>query len=223
MLNSMDSVDKWHLSRHTQFTSSQNYRLLGTGAGGKGFDKTAMTYIEEKAVESMTNLYERPKLEFVESLLHGRVHEMPAHYWYVEKTGNKIMEYHGTDDPIYIPHTKFSGGSPDAVARKDGKIFWGSEYKCPANPKNHFANLQMKDQWDLKQRKIHDYTQVQHLIMCTGANGWHWMSYDDRWINPKLKGKIIEVLPDQKFIDNLDIRIKLAQKERLKLIEQYSK
>ncbi len=222
MLSTMDNVDSWHLKRHAQFTASQNFRLLESGAGDKGFSKTALTYIEEKAVESMTVLYERPKLEFVESLLHGRVHEMPAHYWYVKVTGNTEMEYHGSDNPIYISYNKVSGGSPDAVAKSEGKIFWGAEYKCPANPKNHFNNLKMKDQWCLKQQKIHDYTQCQMLLMTTRANGWHWMSYDDRFIDPKLKGKIIEVLPDKNFMANLDIKLKLAEKERKRIVEMYT-
>lgn len=222
MLNSMDPKDRWFLDRHAMFTASQNYRLVESGAGGKGFSKTAMTYIEEKAIESMTVLWEAPKIEFVEALLHGRVYEMPAHNWYVKITGNKVMEYHGSENPIYLPYNKFSGGSPDAVARSEGKIFWGAEYKCPANPKVHFKNLQLKDQWDLKQLKIQDYTQCQMLIMSSGANGWHWMSYDERFKDPSLKAKIIEVLPDKNFIVNLDIKIKLAEKERKKIVDMYT-
>lgn len=222
MLDKMDPKDRWYLDRHAMFTASQNYRLVESGPGGKGFSKTALTYIEEKAIESMTVLWEAPKIEFVEALLHGRVYEMPAHNWYVKITGNKVMEYHGSEDPIYLPYNKYSGGSPDAVARSESKIFWGAEYKCPANPKNHFKNLQLKDQWDLKQTKIQDYTQVQMLIMASGANGWHWMSYDERFKDPALKGKIIEVLPDKKFIDNLHLKIVLAEKERKKIVELYS-
>lgn len=222
MLNKMDPKDKWFLDRHTMFTASQNYRLLDTGPAGKGFGKMALNYIEEKAIESMTELWEAPKLEFVESLLHGRVYEYPAHEYYVRRTGNKVMEYYGTDNPIYISYNKFSGGSPDALARTKGQIFWGAEYKCPANPKVHFNNLKLKDQWDLKQAKIHDYTQCQFLMMCTGANGWHWMSYDDRFKDPLLKGKIIEVLPDKNFMLNLDIKIKMAEKERRAIISMYS-
>ncbi len=222
MLSSLDKKDLWHLSRHAMFTASQNFRLLDTGPGGKGFGKSALTYIEEKAIESMTDLHEQPKLEYVEALLHGHAHEAPAFFYYVERTGNNIMEYHGSENPIYIPYNKVSGGSPDGVARSEGKIFWGLELKCPATPKNHFKNLKMNTQWDLKQAKIHDYTQCQMLIMCTGANGWHWMSYDDRFKDPNLKGKIIEVLPDQNFMANLDIKIKLAEKERKRIVEMYS-
>jgi len=221
MLNMMDKKDKWFSDRYRKFTASQNYRLLDAGAGGKGFGKAALTYIEEKAIESMTELCEQPKLEFVDSLLHGNLYEAPAFHHYVEITGNKIMQYHGTDNPIYLPYNKFSGGSPDAVARSEGQIFWGLEVKCPANPKNHFNNLKLVTQWDLKQAKIHDYTQCQMLIMSSGANGWHWMSYDERFINIKMRSKIIEVLPDSNFIANLDIKLKLAEKERKRIIADY--
>lgn len=222
MLDKMDPKGRWYLDRHAMFTASQNYRLIEAGPGGKGLSKTALTYIEEKAIESMTELWEAPKIEFVESLLHGRVYEEPAFRHYVKKTGNKIMEYHGTENPIYLPYNKFSGGSPDGVARNEGKIFWGLEIKCPAISKNHFRNLKFKDQWDLKQKLIQDYTQCQMLIMASGANGWHWMSYDERFKDPALKGKIIEVLPDKKFIDNLHLKIVLAEKERKKIVELYS-
>lgn len=223
MLNKMDPKDRWLLERHAMFTSSQNYRLLDSGPGGKGFGKMALNYIEEKAIESMTELWEAPKLEFVEALLHGKVYEYPAFSHYVQKTGNTIMQYHGSEDPIFVPYNKYSGGSPDGVARKDGHIFWLLELKCPANPKNHFKNLSLQTQWDLKQAKIHDYTQCQHLIMSTGANGAHWMSYDERFRDKSLRGKIIEVLPDPNFITNLDIRLRLADKEKKKMIELYSK
>ncbi len=223
MLSVLDKKDKWYIDRYRKFTASQNYRLLDAGPGGKGFGKAALTYIEEKAIESMTELWEQPKLEFVEALLHGNAYEAPAFHHYVMVTGNKVMQYHGSDNPIYLPYNKYSGGSPDGVARSEGKIFWGLELKCPANPKNHFKNLSLRDQWDLKQAKIHDYTQVQMLIMSSGANGWHWMSYDERFTNVKMKSKIIEVLPDLNFIANLDIKLKLAEKERKLIIEKYSK
>lgn len=223
MLNKMDKKDLWFISRHAMWTASENYKLLSTGAGGKGWGPLAITYIRKKARELMTDLYEQPKLEFVESLLHGNAYEAPAFYHYVEKTGNKIMEYHGSENPIYLPYNKVSGGSPDGVARSEGKIFWILELKCPANPDIHMNNLDLKDQWDLKAKRIHDYTQCQMLLMTTGANGCHWMSFDDRYKNPKLKGKIIEILPEDNFMANLDIRIKLAEKERKRIIEQYSK
>ncbi len=223
MLSNIDPKDLWALSRHSMFSASENYKLLATGAGGKGWGSLAWTYIRKKARESMTVLQEQPKLEYVEALLHGNAHEAPAFAHYVKVTGNTVMEYHGSNNPIYIPYNKFSGGSPDGVARSEGQIFWGLEVKCPQNSDIHMANLDFKDQWDLKQARIHDYTQCQMLLMASKANGWHWMSYDDRWINPKLKGKIIEVLPDEKFQVNLDIKLKLAQKERLRIIEQYSK
>lgn len=222
MLSMMDKKDNWYLSRHAMWTASENYKLLSTGTGGKGFGSLATTYIRKKARELMTDLYEQPKLEYVEALLHGNAYEAPAFFYYVDRTGNKIMEYHGSDNPIYIPYNKISGGSPDGVARSEGKIFWGLELKCPANPDIHMNNLDLKDQWDLKQKRIHDYTQCQMLIMSTGANGWHWMSYDDRFKDYNLKGKIIEVLPDQNFMANLDIKIKLAEKERKRIVEIYS-
>lgn len=222
MLNATDPKDRWFLERHSMFTASENWKLLGTGPGGKGWSTTAKTYIRKKAREAMTKLYEQPKLEFVESLLHGRFYEEPAFRHYVKITGNKVMEYHGSENPIYLPYNKVSGGSPDAVARYEGRIFWGLELKCPANPDNHLDNLDLHTQWDLKEAKIHDYTQCQMLLMASGANGWHWMSYDERFLNPALQARVIEVLPDKNFMANLDIKIKMAEKERRQIIAMYN-
>lgn len=223
MINAIDKNGNWALERHTMFTASESWKLLATGPGGKGWGPAAKTYIRRKARESMTDLWEQPKLEFVEALLHGRIYEEPAFRHYVRATGNKVMQYYGTENPVFIRYNKFSGGSPDGAAWHEKKIFWGLELKCPANPDNHLDNLDLKDQWDLKQAKIHDYTQCQMLIMTTGANGWHWMSYDERFKSEALKGKIIEVMPDKNFIANLDIRLKLADKERKRIIDHYTK
>ncbi len=221
MINQLDQKDAWFLQRYSKFTASVIYKLWDTDKSGKGFSVGGMTYINEKVVEEMTAMYERPELEFVESLLHGKMYEQPAFEEYVRVTKNNNMRYFGTENPLFLDFNKYSGGSPDGIMGEGTNVMWGLELKCPKEPKNHFLYLKFKSQWDLKEKRFAYYCQIQFLLMITKAEGWHWCSYDERFKDAKLRTKIIEVLPDKKFQDNLEIRIALAQKEKLKIINEF--
>lgn len=220
MINAMDKVDKWHLDRHSNFTSSENWKLLGVGKDGTGFSQTGLTYIMQKAVDTMTVLSERPELENVKSFLHGKMYEEPAFNRYVSDTKNYNMRYFGSENPVYLKFNDHSGGSPDSLMGQADVIHLVGEIKCPKNSNIHFENLEFKTQWDLKEKRLPLYTQVQDLMRITGALLGHSISYDERFKNRKLQIKIIEILPDKKFQDNLEVRIYNAQKEKLKIIER---
>jgi len=220
MINKLDPQDRWLIERHAMFTASLIYKILPTGKDGKGFSATGMAYIEEKAIEKETELYERPELEFVESLLHGKYYEEPAFKEYVRVSKNYSMRHFGSEKPLFLTYNEYSGGSPDGLQGEGERIDWGCEIKCPKNSKNHFKYLKFKDQWDLREHRIEYYSQIQFLLMITQAKGFHFVSYDARWKDPNLRLKILDVFPDQKFQDNLEIRLQLAQKEKMKLIQQ---
>lgn len=220
MIDKMDKVDKWHLERHSRFTSSENWKLLATGSDGKGFSVGGWTYIRQKALETVTVLWERPELEFVKSFLHGKIYEEPAFNRYVSETKNYNVKYFGSENPVFLAFNDFSGGSPDALMGTAKEIHLVPEIKCPKNSSVHMENLELKTQWDLKEKRIALYTQIQDLMRISGAPLGHSISYDERFRNPKLQIKIIEVLPDKKFQDNLEIRIAMAQKEKLKIIDR---
>lgn len=78
-----------------------------------------------------------------------------------------------------------------------------------------------KNQWDLKESRPEYYAQIQFLLMITKANGAHFASYDERFRDTTKRLKIIDVLPDKKFADNLDIKLRMAQKEKLKIMESF--
>lgn len=220
MINQLDPRDRWLLKRHNNFTASMNYKLIPTGKDGKGFSVGGYTYIQEKAIETMTVLSERPELEEVESLRHGKYFEEPAFNHYVEVSKNYNMRHFGTDNPVYLPFNKYSGGSPDALMGEGDIIHWGCEIKCPLNSKNHYKYLKFADQLDLKMERIEYYTQIQFLLMITKAQGFHFVSYDERFTNHKLRIKIIEVLPEKSFQDHLEVRIQMAQKEKNRIIKE---
>lgn len=222
----MDKIEQWHKSRWGKFTASENYKLLIGGKNNAMFGDGATTYIKQKALQMTTAIWERPELEETKSILHGRVHEYPAYEMYVKETKNYSMLYLG-DDPLFYPWEAMAdecGGTPDCASINDsGVIEFGAEIKCPINPVYHFDRLKWKDQYDLKDNYPLCYTQIQNLLMITKAQEWHFVSFDDRQLIKPYKIKIIPVLPDKKFQDNLEMRIRQAVKEKYRIIsETYS-
>lgn len=222
----MDKMDQWHRRRWSMFTASEDYKLLKQGKG-EMFGDTAWKYIKSKAIEMTTRMWERPEVEEAKSILHGKAHEYPAYQEYIIVTRNTDMMYFGEENPVFYPYeplTDEAGGSPDggiiAIENDHGKIQVGLEIKCPKDPGNHFDRLEWVDQWDIKNNYIECYTQIQKLLMCTGAFEWHFVSYDDRQISRAHKIKIIEVKPDKNFQNNLDVRLRQAIKEKYKLISK---
>lgn len=220
-----DKIDQWYKIRRSRFTSSCNYKLLPTDGVKNAFSPGARTYIEEKVIELTTAMWNRPELEEVESLLHGKVYEYPAYERYVKETKNHSMTYMGTENPIFIEDEVIkdeAGGTPDiANITSTHSIDYLSEIKCPKNPAYHFRRLKWSTQWDIKENYLSCYTQMQDLIRITGAFGCDFISYDERQLAKSKQIKIIEVKPDQKFIDNLEIRIRLGVKEKYKVLSEY--
>ena len=226
MIDQMDVVDRWLVQRWTKFTSSEIHKLLGGGKKpGDIFGAVAMTYIKQKALEMSTVVEERYDLDEVEACLHGKVYEQPAYEWYVNATKDYSMNHLGSEHPMFLDYEPLigeSGGSPDGLSqRSDASVKKILEIKCPKNSMYHFDRLIWTSQWDLKEKYVSCYAQIQHLLMITGAESGDFMSFDDRQARKEKKGKIINVLPDKKFQDNLDIRIRLAIKEKYRIYEMY--
>lgn len=214
----MDKKDQWFKDRWGLFTASEAYKLLSPSKNGGMFGEGAITYIEQKAMEMSTEMWERPNLEEVKSLLYGKVYEYPAYDAFINQTKNYSMAYCGTEEPMFLEYEKMkgeAGGSPDIVnITKSNTVDAGAEIKCPINPLFHFRRLVWKDQWDIKQNYILCYTQMQMLMMITDAPLWFFISYDERQRSKANKCKIIEVKPDRKFQNNLEVRLHCAVKEK---------
>jgi hypothetical protein len=224
MISAIDPLDQWYLARHSKLTASENYKLLTPAKANNYWSDGANTYIEQKALEAVSDMWERPELEEVKSLLWGKVYEQPAYESFVRETKNYSMTYLGSENPVFLeyePLKEESGGTPDVLnILNDGSVDAGAEIKCPRNPVYHFRRLSWKTQWDLREGYPLCYTQIQNLMLITGASVWFFMSFDDRQKIKSKKSKIIEVLPDKKFQDNLDIRLRQAVKEKYKMISE---
>jgi hypothetical protein len=217
-------LDQWHLQRWSKFTASENYKLLPS-VPGSTFSPGGITYINEKVLQMTTNMWSRPELDEVESLLHGKVHEYPAYQALVRATDYTGLIYLGEESPLFLEYEALqgeSGGSPDSISlTSDAKVDIVAEIKCPKNPMYHFKRMFWKDQWDVKEKYIQAYTQIQNLLMITGSELGLFVSYDDRQRIVNKKIKIIEVKPDRKFQDNLDIRLRMAVKEKYRRYEEF--
>lgn len=217
--------EKWFQMRWAKFTASTNYRLLIGDRQGNTFGEGALSYIEEKAMESCTVMWEKPSLEGVESLLHGGMYEYPAYQEYVRVTGYGDMVYLGTENPLFLDDEELigeSGGSPDSISiTTNGTVSRMAEIKCPKNPMNHFRRLKWKDQWDVKENYKQAYCQIQNLLKISGAPVCDFVSFDERMRKQSLKIKVIPIYPDKKFQDNLHFRIIKAIEAKHKIIKDY--
>lgn len=231
--DSDSKTEEWLIKRRGKCTASENWKLLPTTKQDKDtmWSATAKSYIEAKALEVCTKYYQRPELDEVEALRHGKANEWPAAERYIQETKNYSMTYLGDDNPTFLPCPTIageSGGSPDIVNIVDNgigdglvKVDYGAEIKNPLNAAYHFRRLMWTSQWDIKEKYISCYTQIQDLIRITGAYGWDFISFDERQLSRSKQIKIIEVKPDRKFIDNLELRIRLAVKEKYKILSAH--
>lgn len=217
MINQQDPKGRWFTERHGKFTASMIHKIVPNG-GTSLFTPGGWSYIQDRAIETMTVLYEAPEMEFVEALIHGKAYEESAYFEYASVTKNYNMRHFGGEQPVYLEYNDYSGGSPDGLMGEGDKVDWVLEIKCPKNSKNHFKYLQFKTQWDLKESRPEYYAQIQFLLMITKANGAHFASYDERFIDNSKKLKVIDIKPDKKFCDSLEVKLMMAQKEKLKII-----
>ena len=222
---SEDIKDKWHLERWAKFTASENHKLLALTGQTALFSPGAWTYIRTKAMQSCTRMWERPELEEVKSLLHGKMYEYPAYDAYTRATNNSSMIYLGSENPLFLEYEELkgeSGGSPDAININPASgIDILAEIKCPKNPMYHWERLKWTNQWDVKEGYVQCYCQIQNLLMITGAPMAHFVSYDERMVKENAKIKIIEIKPDRKFQDNLHFRLVRAIQEKHRDIEEH--
>lgn len=218
-----DTKDAWFSERQGKFTASEIHKIMPikNPKGNEFFSSGAWTYIEKKAIETVTVFYENPALEYVKSLRFGKDLEQTAFDAYCKATGVSSMRYFGTEQPIFLTLDKDSGGSPDGIMGNGLDIQVGLELKCPLNSANHWAYWKYKNQWDLKDNSPEYYAQVQMLLMITKSPVWHWVSFDERFKEPRKRIKLIEVEKDQIFQDNLEIRLMQAVKERDKMIKDF--
>jgi hypothetical protein len=218
-------IDNWHEARWGNFTCSLNDKLVDNNGAKAPFTSGGYSYIKQKAVECCIRMEERPEMEEFKNFLWGKVYELPAFEAYVQATNNKSLTYLGTHTPLYLDYEPLkddSGGSPDVInITPSFTVDFVAEIKCPKNPAIHFERLKWTSQWDIKENLRETYTQIQNLLMITGATDADFVSYDGRMLSKRHQVKIISVKADKKFQDNLHYRLISAIEHKYKVISQY--
>lgn len=103
----------------------------------------------------------------------------------------------------FIEFKEFIGGTPDGIIDSEGS---GVEVKCPASI-NHAEFLKCNHQHDLLNINPDYYWQCVHLMLCTGACHWYFVSYDPDFLNEEKMIKIIKVNRIEEEICRLNNRL----------------
>lgn len=204
------SQQAWKGERLGKFTASEIGKLMTKGrAKDQYFGDTAMTYIESRAAEIIT---QEPvtDLEGMKAIEWGNNHEPEAALLFSEKFPDFI--YYGKENSKFFPYEPvklWAGGSPDGLIHRRAVV----EFKCPENSTHHIKYWRMKRGPDLKEIKPIYYGQVQFNMMSTGVDLGYFVSYDPRPLEREVRMKILEVPYDKAYCKELDERLKRAVEE----------
>lgn len=193
---------EWYEKRLGNFTGSEFWKLLTNGkAKDKLFGDTALTYIDNKVAEIITNgtcldygFQGSKETEW------GNYCEPKAKEAFTQKTGFSII---GCG---YIQIDERFGCSPDG-STEDAII----EIKCPYNTINHIAHFELKNSADLLELSKAYYTQMQVEMIALKRDFGYFVSYDPR-CSDLLQLKILKVNRDEDFIKLINERYKAALK-----------
>ena len=93
------------------------------------------------------------------------------------------------------------------------------EVKCPKS-KTHLFNLRnLKTQEDLKKHYSNYYWQIQGNFLATGRNRGFFISYDERFQDPKHQILILEINRNEDDIEKLKKRLQMAENYKKELLK----
>ena len=207
---------EWLEIRKGRLTSSEIYKLIGTGKKPGSFGRqlsdwpdTAQSYILSKAAQNFTTAEQ--EISSVE-MRWGVEHEPEARATYEGVFGSEVEEV----GFILWAKNNAAGCSPDGLVVKENR---GLEIKCPFNTVNHAEGLLLKTNQDLKDYKPQYYWQVMSSLLFTGFERWDFVSYHPFFV-PKYRISCIEILPDKSAFEMLEERISAAVEVRDQIIER---
>ena len=195
----------WKEERLGIFTASKISDLLVTERGGKGFGKSAMTYINAVLAELLTG--EQAPEVTTKPIEWGNEWEPVAMAEYRKRFPDKEVVYFGKENPrLFSLAPEYPcGSSPDGLIYDERVI----EIKCPYNSSVHIENLGLTPETFRDERKEY-FAQIQLNMICTGTNKAHFVSFDPRMIDDELKLSLIEMPKDDDFCKNMINRIEAA-------------
>lgn len=199
--------DEWKEARLGFFSSSEVFKLIGTGKKNT-FTDVGMTYIKNKLGEKMSGI--PVESQDSKSTLWGKQYEPMAREWYCKKFGMVVDEVGFMTHPII----KNFGGSPDGLCYKVGSGDNAGilEIKCPMVYANHIDHLRIKSVEYFKSEFPDKYWQcVSNMVVC-GLNYTDFVSFDPR-MNSKMGMFVFRLELDKGDASMLIHRIELANAE----------
>jgi len=180
MLYAAQNSRAWDKIRLGRFTGSGIGKLFteprsaADKAAGK-LSQTAITYIEEKAMEIITG---EPQGEFSSRATDwGNEWEEHALRVLADKIGSP--EDKTVLKPRFVEYGTYSGASPDAYMQYKGE-YVGVEMKCPFNSVIHMRHSRVTCGEELKAHDADYYWQVQANMFFHKMPLWLFCSFDPR-------------------------------------------
>jgi len=205
---SAQRTDNWHEMRRGRFTSSEFQKLLTKpqskeyGAAHEGFGKTAVSYIESKAMEIYTGQDLSADIGDMWAVKWGRIFEPSAVKLYEMIHGDTVEE------TGFYPYGDNAGGSPDFKSRKVGI----GEIKCPQSRSIHSDYLlNIPSMEYLRDVNPTYWTQLQCNMHFTGIDVGCFISFDPRYFTQAMTGVDPEGFsPQYAFESSTDMEKKLG-------------
>lgn len=210
-----DELKEWQFARCGKFTASEIWKLMTRGkAKDEYFGKPAMAYIKLKAAEILTQEPNNGGRLNTMAMEWGNAHEGEAVEVFQKRFPQYDVTHHGGGNPLYIPFTDWSGGSPDAFAtNKETGERIVLEFKCPFNSAEHCEHIIYQTPEDLKADKPEYYWQVMAYCLFSGCENAKFISYDPRFCSDVLQLKILEMSITEEIKNELRERISEAEKQ----------
>lgn len=165
--------EEWFSIRTGKFTSSVANTIK---TAGQGLETLCFDIVAEILTKKKKETFKSPAME------QGNELEDTARTLFEMMTGFTVKEVG------FVEIDEFEGSSPDGIFELDNEIT-GVEFKCPQD--NTYAKL-------LYDRKIKPeyYAQMQHQMMCLGANRWFYAVFNPNFDEQMI---VIEVEKDAEF------------------------
>lgn len=229
----------WLDIRAGRFTSSENYRLMGSGkrlmteaelkarpksgVGSKAMyceDITAIstdteTYVREKVAETLTG-HSKGQV-FAHATAWGDEWEPMAAEYCQEKFGWNL------EIVSFVPFGDHAGGSPDRFIIMPDGIKELLEIKCPYNSEKQIGYLELTDQYDVKRELPEYYWQIVFNMFFTATNRGHLCTYDPRMKEDKYKLAHIVIDRKEEDMDLIAKKIEMAVTLKLQMLQRLDK
>lgn len=216
--------ETWLRQKWGKFSASEITKLLPgektkPAVGETLFHAGAITYIKRVARESYTVFNTEETVETYD-MKQGKLREPAAFEHLFKLIGVSNLKHFGGDNPLFVEYGPESGCSPDSLAETDqGVITFGAEIKAPKGD-THFDYVRfIHDQETFKTVCPEYNAQCQFSMMCCKCDVWLFASYNE-FFPLKSRALVVEVKKDQRFCDNLDIRLRNAVKRKNEFVEE---